>query len=234
MRSTPIRQRTVRLVATGLAAAAVAGVMIATAAVTGTDQQAVAGGPGTSAAQQVPQQDNPAGRVAAANPKPAPKATKYVFQNKRPAVGRLAAGAEVKIAPHLFFATKGTEWAVISRVPGEPAYEPFGWRRTLGNDNLGDPSTPGIQSVGPVVSSVFQSAEVSTVVYTRGSKAWYGKIYRLGGIPGWVQSSAQLTADPAAKKSPGPQPPAVSVFSYDAAGKLLSKFGDAKGDPLAK
>ncbi|TDO33743.1 hypothetical protein EV643_1319 [Kribbella sp. VKM Ac-2527] len=245
--STP-RQRVIRLLATGLAAAAVAGVTIITAAVTGNNDQAAAGssepavagssGPAgspnstpTPPAIPAPAKEKQAGAIT----RKAPKATKYVFQNERPEVGTLPAGGEVKIAEHLYFATRGTQWAVISRVPGEPEYEPFGWRRTVGNDNIGDGTSPGLQSVGPVTSSVFKNAKVSTVVYTRGNQAWYGKVYRLAGIPGWVESSADLTAsDPEPKSTPGPQGPDTSVFAYDAAGKLLAQFPDSKSNPLAK
>jgi hypothetical protein len=245
--STP-RQRVIRLLATGLAAAAVAGVAIITAAVTGSNEPAVAGSsepavagssepagaPNSTPTPQVipaPAKEKRAGTVT----RKAPKATKYIFQNERPEVGTLPAGGEVKLADHLYFATRGTQWAVISRQPGEPEYEPFGWRRTIGNDNIGDGTSPGLQSVGLVTSSVFKNAKVSTVVYTRGDKAWYGKIYRLAGIPGWVESSADLTGgDPEPKSTPGPQGPEVSIFAYDAAGKLLAQFPEGKSNPLAK
>ena len=139
----------------------------------------------------------------------------------------LAAGAEVKIGPYLSFKTKGTQWAVISRRPGEPAYEPFGWRQTVGNANIGDGTDPGMQSVGGTVSSVFKSSQAATVVYTVGTKAWYGKIYRLAGITGWVESSAQVTPlTPQNSRSNG-------VFVYDAQGKLLKRFGGG-ADPLAR
>ncbi|GAA1537086.1 hypothetical protein GCM10009741_44620 [Kribbella lupini] len=211
------------LVTTGVAAIAVAGVIAGTAALTGKGGPAVAD-PQTVAvgAQAAPVATRPPAT------KKVPKASKFVFQNTRTEVGTLAPGREVSLGDHLFFATKGTQWAVISRVPGEPAYEPFGWRRTVGNANLGDGTSPGIQSSGAVHSSVFKNDRVSTVVYTRGQKAWYAKVYRLAGIPGWVESSARLTSDDV---KPGTQ---ASVFVYDANGRLLVRFGDAKGDPLAK
>jgi hypothetical protein len=225
-RRTKARQRTIRLITTSLAATAVAGVGVATAVVAGTDKPA-AGAPvaGGAAVVQV-----------AAVPKKAPKATKYVFQNQRPEVGVLAAGQEVKLDEHLYFKTRGTQWAVISRVPGEPEYEPFGWRQTIGNDNLGDGTSPGVQSVGLMRSSVFKSSKAATVVYTVGQKAWYGKVYRLAGIPGWVESSVVTTGADTPKSTPAPAPTAssVSVFVYDAKGTLLTKFGDAKGDPLPR
>jgi len=235
-RKTTVRQRTMRMVATGLAAAAVAGVSVLTAVLTGTDDPAAAGGAvGAPAAAPV---GVPAGVSSAgvpqqqtAAPKKAPKATMYAFQNRRPEVGVLAAGAQVKLGEHLYFKTRGTQWAVISRVPGEPEYEPFGWRQTVGNDNLGDGTSPGVQGVGLLRSSVFKSSKAATVVYTVGRKAWYGKVYRLAGIPGWVESSVTTTGADATKATPGPS---VSVFVYDAKGTLLTKFGDAKGDPLPR
>ncbi|MGC4936441.1 hypothetical protein [Kribbella sp. DT2] len=226
-----------RLITSGVAAVAAAGVIAGTAALTGTNDTAVAGTPGPAAGAPAapapaPAAPAPAAAVPAARPaaKPVPKATKFVFQNSRPSVGTLASGREVALGDHLFFTTRGTRWAVISRVPGEPAYEPFGWRRTVGNANIGDGTSPGIQSSGAVHSSVFKSARVSTVVYTLGRKAWYAKVYRLAGIPGWVESSARLTAE----QQPGAKGAQASVFAYDASGRLIAKFGDAKGDPLAK
>jgi len=213
-----------RLLPAGLAAVAVAGTMVAVAVFTGTNDKAaaqdtaVAGGPGGTIVKST---------TPAAPVKKAPKATKYQFQNARPAVGTLAAGQEVKLGPGLYFKTKGTQWAVISRQPGEPAYEPFGWRQTVGNANIGDGTDPGMQSVGGTVSSVFKSSQAATVVYTVGAKAWYGKIYRLAGITGWVESSAQVTPlTPQNSRSNG-------VFVYDAQGKLLKRFGGG-ADPLAR
>lgn len=220
-----------RLLPAGIAAVAVAGTMIAVATLTGTNDHAaaqdtavagaagaagVAGGPGGTLA-----------KPTTAPVKKTPKASKYHFQNTRPAVGSLAAGQEVRIAPGLFFTTRGTQWAVISRQPGEPAYEPFGWRQTVGNSNIGDGTDPGMQSVGGAVSSVFKSSQAATVVYTVGSKAWYGKVYRLAGIPGWVESSAQVS--PVNPESTVQR----AVFVYDAQGKLLKRFGDGT-DPLAR
>jgi len=157
----------------------------------------------------------------------------YTFQNKRPAVGTLSAGAEVKIGAGLYFATRGTQWAVISRQPGESEFEPFGWRKTVGNPNLGDVTTPGVQGIGEVRSSVFKGPDAATVVYTLGRKAWYGKVYRLAGIPGWVQSSAKLSVPVGTTPSSSRgAPDRVSVFVYDGAGKLLSASGDRHDDPL--
>ncbi|MFI5691902.1 hypothetical protein ACIA58_08690 [Kribbella sp. NPDC051586] len=146
--------------------------------------------------------------------------SRYVFQNTRPAVVSLAAGVEVKLGPYLSFKTKGTQWAVISRRPGEPVYEPFGWRQTVGNANIGDGADPGLQISGNVVTSVFRSQTAVTVVYTSGRKAWYGQVRRLAGIPGWVAATAALPAVPR------------SVFAYDADGKLVGCLGDPKDDPL--
>lgn len=145
---------------------------------------------------------------------------RYSFQNARPAVATLAAGVEVKVGPYLYFKTKGTQWALISRRPGEPVSAPFGWRETVGNSNVGDGTTPGIQSAEGTASSVFKSAKAATVVYTAGRKAWFGQVRRLAGIPGWVAASATT---PVA---------AESVFVYDAGGRLIAAFGDPAEDPL--
>ncbi|MGY4771101.1 hypothetical protein ACXC9Q_29690 [Kribbella sp. CWNU-51] len=212
-----------RLLPAGLAAVAVAGTMIAAAAFTGNNEPAAASGATPVAAP-------PAAAPPAALPaKKGPKATKYTFQNTRPAVATLAAGAEVKIGSGVFFTTRGSQWGIIERIPGQPVNEPFGWRKTVGDPNLGDPGTPGIQGVGEVRSSVFKSPKAATVVYTQRTKAWYGKIYRLAGIPGWVESSAQVPGGTDLRHSED-----ASVFVYDRAGKLIAKFGTAKGDPLAE
>jgi hypothetical protein len=221
-------RRVARLLPAGLAAVAVAGAMIATAVFTGNDQPAAASGE-TPVGAAIPA----TGSQQAAQPaKKGPKATRYAFQNTRPTVGTLAAGAEAKVGPGLYFTTRGTKWALIERIPGQPGIEPFGWRRTVGDPNLGDPSSPGIQAADGVVSSVFKNPAAATVVYTQGHKAWYGKVYRLAGIPGWVESSAKVSLAPPAAS--GYDPMAVTVFVYDASGKLLSKFGSAKADPLGK
>jgi len=161
----------------------------------------------------------------------------YVFQNKPQVVGQLPPNGSVAIGPHHLFKTRGTQWAVISQVPGEAEYEPFGWRATVGNDNIGDGTDPGIQSIGigtaQLVSSVFNSPQAATVVYTAGQKAWYAKVYRLGGINGWVESSALVTGAVASNATPGPKGFEVSVFVYDASGRLLTSFGRGK-DPLPR
>jgi hypothetical protein len=156
----------------------------------------------------------------------------YTFQNAEPPIGTLPRDGETKIAEHLYFATRGTQWAVISRVPGEPAYEPFGWRKTVGNDNIGDGTSPGLQSVGPVTSSVFKNAKAHTVVYVQGRKAWYGKVYRLAGIPDWVQTSVELTGGKAPEVTPGPNQSEVSIFVYDQNRKLLVQYPAGAKDPL--
>jgi hypothetical protein len=161
----------------------------------------------------------------------------FVFQNSPQAIGQLPADGSVRIAPHYSLKTRGTQWALVSQVPGEPAYEPFGWRGTVGNTNVGDGTSPGVQSLGiggksQLVSSVFNCPEAATVVYTSGKRAWYAKVYRLGGISGWVASSAIVTGSSTASVTPGPKSDAVSVFAYDAQGDLVASFGGGK-DPLA-
>ncbi|MDX6235207.1 MAG: hypothetical protein QOG10_22 [Kribbellaceae bacterium] len=89
--------------------------------------------------------------------------------------------------------------------------------------------------VGLVFSSVFKSDKVSTVVYTRGKKAWYAKVYRLGGIPGWVESSVEMKGEQDAKGNVGPEDPKnpqVAVFVYDQHGTLLAQFPDHVRSPL--
>ncbi|ONI66806.1 hypothetical protein BWI15_26785 [Kribbella sp. ALI-6-A] len=185
----------------------------------------------------------PFGPPVAGQPSVAPSANSarprngFVFQNSRPAIGQLPADASVRIAPHYSLKTRGTQWAVISQVPGEAPYEPFGWRATVGNTNLGDGTSPGVQSLGiggksQLVSSVFNCPEAATVVYTSGTRAWYAKVYRLGGIQGWVASSAIVTGSATGSVTPGPKDEAVSVFAYDAQGELLTSFGGGK-NPLA-
>jgi hypothetical protein len=239
------RRRTRGVVAAGLASAAVAAVA-AGSLFTATDQ----GGrepsalplAGTSSTPGTPRTTPPpmSGPSVAS-----PRGSGYAFQNEPQAVGQLPANGSVRIAPSYLFQTRGTEWAVISQVPGEPRYEPFGWRATVGNANLGDGTDPSIQSIGAgkgiLVNSVFKGPQVATVVYTSGKKAWYAKVYRLGGISGWVQSSAVVASSPppatvTAGTQMTPGPPGgddVSVFAYDSNGRLLASFGGGK-DPLAK
>jgi hypothetical protein len=239
-------KRTARLAVTGLAAAAVAGITITGAAMAGTGKSSV----GPAAADQPVLAQNgfvPSKVDQAATPPKTVAKSKYVFQNKPQAVGRLAANGSVEIATDVTFRTRGTQWALISHVPGEEPYEPFGWRATIGNDNIGDGTSPGIQSMGAgkgvVANSVFKNKKVATVVYTRGNKAWYAKVYRLGGIPGWVESTAlvspgkvqkQVSAGSSVTRVTGPDPDELAVFVYDAAGKLLKQFPDNAVNPLPK
>ncbi|TWD80936.1 hypothetical protein FB561_2034 [Kribbella amoyensis] len=209
------RRKRIRIVTTGaIASAAVVAVAAVTVATAGTSspppEPAIAGTPSTSPSTPV-------------------QSSRYQFQNEEPPVGTVPRDGETKIGQYTSVATKGEEWAVIVREPGQPAYEPFGWRRTMGNENLGDPTTPGLQSVGAIYTSVFRSPTATTVIYVDGTKAWYGKVNRLAGIPGWVQASVQLDAHPTTK--PGALPPNVSVFAYDRTGKLVGRFGSAP-DPL--
>lgn len=228
------RRRTRGVLAAGIASAAVA--VVVAGGIYGTASQGgpepfsppVAGGPGI-----VP----PAPNSSSQN-------SRYAFQNRPQAIGSLPVNGSVEIGTGVTFRTRGTQWVLVSHVPGEDAYEPFGWRATVGNDNIGDGTDPGIQSMGAgkaqLVSSVFNCPKAATVVYTKGTKAWYAKLYLLGGITGWVESSALIpvpapTGTIAAGKGVTPAVPGdeVSVFAYDANGKLLASFGGAK-DPLAK
>jgi hypothetical protein len=237
----PTPRRALRLAVTGLAAAAVAGVAVAgvvagrSAGADPNTRDPAVGAPAaatTSQAAAVARQATP--RAVLRNG--------YRFQNQPQTVETLAAGQRVKIARYHTFQTRGTQWSVTSHQPREPSYEPFGWRATVGNSNLGNPGQPSLHgagsAVGLVFSSVFKSDKVSTVVYTRGKQAWYGKLYRLAGIPGWVQSSIEMKGEHSAGGKTGPESarhPALAVFSYDKDGRLLSKFpAGAVGDPLAK
>lgn len=234
----PGPRRMLRLGATGLAAAAVAGVAIAGVALARTggpadDRAGVAGAPAAVA----PQIGVPLAVPAkGATPDSLSTRNSYKFQNRPQTVGTLPAGQRVKIGADHWFQTRGTQWAITQHVPGEPSYEPFGWRATVGNDNLGRPSEPGLQSsgtkAGVVFNSVFENDKAATVVYTMGDQAWYGKIYRLAEIPGWVQSSVEMKGEAETKhRRVVPKP---AVFVYDKDGTLLSKFPSSARDPLAK
>jgi hypothetical protein len=256
--------RAARLAVTGLAVAAVAGITITGAAIAGTGKPAAGAEPPAAGGGGLPAGGGPKPPVvardgskpsqvdqAAGVPRTAPKAvakSKYVFQNTPPAVGVLPANGSVEIAADVTFRTRGTQWALVSHVPGEPTYEPFGWRATVGNANIGDGTSPGMQSMGSrqdvVVNSVFRNSKVATVVYTRDRKAWYAKVYRLAGIPGWVESNALVSAGNEPRQTPGamtkripvtgPDPHELAVFVYDAAGKLLKQFPENAVNPLAK
>jgi hypothetical protein len=241
------RRRTRGVVAAGLASAAVAAV-VAGSLLTATDQGGrepsalpVAGTPSSATTSGAPSSTPPTMSGPSVS---APRSSGFAFQNEPQSVGQLPANGSVRIAPYFLFRTRGTQWAVISQIPGEPQYEPFGWRATVDNANLGDGIDPGIQSVGSgtglLVNSVFKGPRVATVVYTRGTKAWYAKVYRLGGISGWVQSSAVIAGPVTpttvtAGTQVTPAPPGgddVSVFAYDGSGRLVASFGTGK-DPLA-
>jgi hypothetical protein len=221
--------RAARLAVTGLAVAGVAGITITGAAIAGTGKPAA--GAELPAAAAVPNAAVPKAGAAKVVAK-----SKYAFQNKPQTVGTLAANGSVEIAAEVTFRTRGTQWALISHVPGEEPFEPFGWRATVGNDNIGDGTSPGIQSMGSghaiLANSVFNNKNAATVVYTSGTKAWYAKVYRLGGIAGWVESSAVLNGAKTVRQTPGPKGDEVAVFVYDADGKLLKRFPDNAENPL--
>jgi hypothetical protein len=173
----------------------------------------------------------------AGGPSFVPDSSQYVFQNGPQAIDVLVANGSVEIAADVTFRTRGTQWALVSHVPGEQPLEPFGWRATTGNENIGDGTSLGIQSSrsmgqAKLVNSVFKCPQAATVVYTTGKKAWYAKVYRLDGIRGWVESSAVLTGAKSATQIPGPKGDDVAVFGYDAAGKLLVQFPDNAKSPL--
>ena len=215
------RRRRVRGVAVGVVASAAVAAVATVGIVAGSND-----------AGQEPFSPPP---VAGSPSQSATPSSAYEFQNIAPQVGTLRAGTEVKIGQYHYFRTRGTKWAVISRVPGEPEYEPFGWRATVGNDNLGDPrSLGGMQISGLVYSSVYRSDKASKVVYVRGDKAWYGKIYRLAGIPGWVELSVELPKDKTATVTPGPPVQDVSMFVYDRNGTLIDQYPDKAKNPLPR
>jgi S-formylglutathione hydrolase FrmB len=232
--------RVVRLAVTGLAVAAVAGITITGAAIAGTGKPAGGGAEPQVAGQGgfLPSQVDQAAAVPQAAVPRAVAKGKYAFQNKPQAVGTLAANGSVGVGKGVTFQTRGTQWALVSQLPGEEPFEPFGWRATIGNDNIGDGTSPGIQSMGSgsavLANSVFNNKNAATVVYTSGKKAWYAKVYRLGGIPGWVESSAVLTGAKTVRQTPGPKGDEVAVFVYDAGGKLLKRFPDNAENPLPK
>ncbi|ADB29460.1 hypothetical protein Kfla_0336 [Kribbella flavida DSM 17836] len=206
------RRRRLRVAAGGVVACAAVVAVAATGVVLG-------GGPA---------RELPIAPPVASTPSPVlTPSARYTFRNTERPIATVPVTGEAPIAGHLFFATRGTRWAVISRAPGASPYEPFGWRKTVGNPNLADARQPGVQSVGAVQTSVFRGERVSTVVYTRGSEAWYGQVNRLAGIPGWIAVWADLKA---ASQAPGER---VSVFAYSADGTLLARYGDAP-EPLLR
>jgi hypothetical protein len=227
MKQSRMSGRAARMGVAGLAVAAVAGITITGAAVAGTAKPGAAKAAGLAGAG-----------VPATSASKAVARGKYVFQNKPQVVGTLAANGSFEVAADVTFRTDGTKWALVSHAPGEEPYEPFGWRATVGNDNLGDGSSPGIQTMGSgktvLVNSVFKNKSAATVVYTSGKKAWYAKVYRLGGIAGWVESSAVLNGAEPARQTPGAKGDQVAVFVYDATGKLLDRFPDNAENPLQK
>lgn len=239
----PDGHRLIRLAAIGVAVTAVAGVGWAGAALSG--DPAAAGAPGPERAALPAATPVPAGAAtpaevtthAARTDKVVVAGKGYQFQNRPPgSVATVPVDGRVRIATHYSFGTRGTQWAVIGHLPGEAPDEPFGWRATVGNSNLGRPGQPGVQGVGSptrqVFSSVFRSEQAASVVFTREKEAWHGKLYRLAGIPGWVQASVEMRGVRGGRHASPNGVPRIGVFVYDKEGKLLTSSSGAGRNPL--
>lgn len=156
------------------------------------------------------------------SPAPTPKWLPGGPIGARP-IGTIPRSGKVEIAKNYWFETRGTSWCITAPADGAAGtYEPFGCRRTVGNENLGDVRSPGMQGAGDRVTSVFKG-DVRRVIYSSGDVYVEAKVYRLAAIPGWVLSIGDLDGLPTAQR-PGGQ----AVFGFDAAGRLIAQFPEPR------
>ncbi|MFC0624286.1 hypothetical protein [Kribbella deserti] len=143
-------------------------------------------------------------------------------------IGEIPTRGEVQIASGVRFETKGTKWCISHWDDQAKEYfESFGCRGTVGNSNIGDGRSPGLQSAGGATSSVFRGVP-RRVIYTQDDKYYEGKVYRLKGVPGWSLSFVELPAEMKGSTAF----PDRAVFTYDENNRLLASFPESKADPL--
>lgn len=222
-----VSRRIMQLAVAGVAVAAVAGAAIVGSAVARTGKQ-TAQTPDTSSV--------PAAVPAAAPATVAPKAvTKngYTFQNERQPPATLLAGVAAQVGINHWLQTKGSTWALLSQLPGQPRTALFGWQATKMDDISGATLLMDGSKAGAVLASMFRTDRITTVVYAQGKKAWYGKVYKLAGVPGLTAAGVELKGISYVGSVAGPADPSVAVYAYDKNGKLVSQFQGTKADPLA-
>lgn len=248
------RRRSRNLAMTAIASVGVASVAIggflAAGADGGQSQVAGPGGPSgiaSAAAQSTPHRPSvsstprrdvvPSTKSTQPIPKPRSNWTPGGPIGAKP-IGTIPATGKVEIAAMYWFETRGTKWC-ITEADDSPSdtNEPFGCRGTVGNANIGDGRSPGIQSSADtdgnkVVTSVFRG-NARRVIYTDGDKFYEAKLYRLAAVSGWQMSVASYEP-PKDDNSPSQD---MYVFAYDAEDKLVAQFpsandGGPKTDPL--
>jgi hypothetical protein len=247
------RRRAWRVAVTGIASLAVAGVAVAGFTALGGGEPspgdapvagppvALGNGPGPTTPGTVAETGRSGAETAGATklPKPTDRWTPGGPVGAKP-IGTIPKSGAVEIAPRYRFETLGTKWCISEWEPATKEYfEPFGCRGTVGNSNLGDGRSPGMQSSfdtagNKVVTSVFRGTP-SRVIYTDGAKYYEAKVYRLAGVPGW--SMSVVSYKPAKAEQPGSPDHDRAVFAYGADDKLLVQFphsgqGGPKNDPL--
>lgn len=217
------RRRAGRYAIAALASLAVAGIAITGFATKGPSGPPVAGGPGPVPVvkQEVEQDGQTVSKVNPGKRKWTPGGT----IGAQP-IGTIPVQGKVQIAPGVRFETKGTQWCISHWDDLTKDYfEHFGCRGTVGNENIGDGRSPGLQSSGGATSSVFRGMP-RRVIYTQGGKYYEGKVYRLKGIPGWSLSFIQFP------ETTGEKMPERGVFTYDEDNRLIAAFPNSRTDPL--
>ncbi|TWD82563.1 hypothetical protein FB561_3696 [Kribbella amoyensis] len=114
-------------------------------------------------------------------------------------------------------------------VPGRTDVTPRGTKDTLHSSLRVEPA-PG----GPELSSSFPTTKVHTVVFTRGTKAWYAAVQHRDG---WTSATVKLKGESYTGEAAGPTNPSTfgfGVFAYDRSGRLLQQFPGKVADPLGK
>ncbi|WP_328989335.1 hypothetical protein OG394_24195 [Kribbella sp. NBC_01245] len=218
------RRRAGRYAVTACASLAVAGIAITGFATKGPAGTPVAGGP--DPAPNVPTTAAAQDGHSVAKAKPGKrKWTPGGPIGARP-VGVIPVKGQVQLAPGVRFETKGTKWCISHWDDLTKGYfEHFGCRGTVGNANIGDGRSPGLQSSGGATSSVFRGMP-RRVIYTEGGKYYEGRVYRLKGIAGWSLSFIQFP------ETAGEKMPERGVFTYDENNRLIASFPESKTDPL--
>ncbi|ADB34730.1 hypothetical protein Kfla_5725 [Kribbella flavida DSM 17836] len=154
-------------------------------------------------------------------------ATAANFQNSPRAPKPLGASGRAALGGGYSFQVENDQWAVVGRS------NDVVWDRLTGPGSRYSSLEVKVSPGGPVLNAMFARADVHTVVYTHGSKAWYAAVHTVPG--GWVQASAKLAGVSYRGEVAGPPKTGdfgFAVFAYDRSGKLLDQFPKNLKDPL--
>lgn len=130
-------------------------------------------------------------------------------------IGRIPANRWVQILPDYWLATVGTSVCRVgpTRNPG-PLPKPSECIPTIGNTNFVK-GLHNMSSLGRWTTSVFEG-DLRRVLYTAYDGFIEATLYRFDAIPGWMLAAGRLPDSL--------EPPAQSVFGYDAKNRLRAKF----------